>query len=85
MDNDKIVESICLLENININDWYPVTEEGEDSDLEFDKRFSLDRTYFWQHNSFRKRIRFVKYYTNTDHIVINVSKLRISNIIKNSK
>jgi hypothetical protein len=82
MDNDSIIKTICQLENINLDGWYPITEDGEKTKSEFDKRFILDRVYFWQQNNFRKRIRFVKYSTRCNYITLNISILRISNITK---
>ena len=82
MDNDTIVKRICELENINIKEWHPITEWGEPSDIEFDKTFCLNRTYFWQKNNYKKRIRFVKYCTLSDYITICISKIRVSNITK---
>lgn len=82
MENDSIVKTICQIENINLSDWSPVTERGEQSDSEFDKRFSLDRTYSWQQKRFRKRIRFVKYRKEGEYITLNISKMKLSNIIQ---
>jgi hypothetical protein len=83
IDNDTIIKIICILENINLNNWISITENGNDSDSEFDKRFSLDRIYSWQQNGFRKRVRFVKYWTDGDYITVCISKMKISNITRN--
>ena len=81
MDNDTIIEIICQLENINLNDWYPMAEDGEKSDKEFDKRFLLDRTYQWEWINFVRRIRFVKY-PNNQYIILNIITMRISQVLR---
>lgn len=84
MDNDSIMKSICNIENIDLTDYYPITEDGTKSNKDFDKVFSLNRIYQYEWLNYRKRIRFVKYRTDDNHIVLIVSKLRISNIIKST-
>ena len=39
----------------------PCTENGIFSDIEFDTRFSIDRTYFYENLFFKYRFRIVKY------------------------
>lgn len=82
MDNNYIIKSICKSENIDLTNYYPITEDGEKSDREFDKRFLLDRVYQYDWFNYRKRIRFVKY-PNYNCITLNISYLRISNILIN--
>jgi len=83
MDNNDVIKSICQLENIDLTNYYPITENGEHSDKDFDKDFSLDRTYESSWRKYKKRVRFVIYHLNINFIYIHVCKLRISNIIKN--
>jgi hypothetical protein len=82
MDNDTIVKRICQLENIDLGNYHPTTEWGEKSDREFDKRFSLDRTYMYDFLKFTKRVRFVKY-PNDDFVTLQKLNLKSSNIIVN--
>lgn len=82
MDNDTIVKRICQLENIDLKQWCPMTEWGEPSDVDFDKSFPLNRTYFYQDNCYKKRIRFVRYSSIDSYITLHFTKLRVSKIIK---
>ena len=62
----KQQESIKIREKYDGRYWKPVTENGEFNDSEFDKRFSIDRTYQIDYPDFltkeeKTRIRFVKH------------------------
>ena len=81
MDNDYIVKRICDLENINLIDYFPMSEDGEKSDKEFDKRFSFDRTYQWKWINFKRRVRFVKY-PNNQYITLIITTMRISQVLR---
>ena len=83
MGNDYIIKSICLSENINLTDYYPKAEDGEKSNKEFDKRFSLDRTYQWEWINFVRRVRFVKY-PNHQYITLIITTMKISQVLRDN-
>lgn len=80
MNNDEIIKYIILKEKIDIDLFFPITEDGQNSDSEFDKRFLLDRTYQYEYLNFRKRIRMV-IYPNDNNITIYKNVIKISNIL----
>ena len=45
-----------------MKNWKPINELGDFTDRDFDKRFELDRMYFYDTLLYRNRIRFVKYF-----------------------
>lgn len=81
MDNDYIVKYICKLHNIDLSKYEPINEDGEITNKSFDKRFSLDRTYQFIFNNYKRRIRFVKY-DSTEYITMFKTTLRISRLLK---
>lgn len=80
MTNEQIVKILCLILNIDIKKYKPFYDEyNKYSDEYFDKRFSLDRSYAYEFNNFKKRIRFV-WYPNNSYITIFTNSIFISNI-----
>ena len=60
------------------NKWKPVNEAGVFTDKDFDERFEIDRSYFYNTFIFKYRIRIVKY----PNLGINNYKLFIIRITK---
>jgi len=59
----------------------PITENGEISDKDFDKRFKIDRSYLYESLFYKARIRFVQY-PNEEYIRVYLTKHYFPNITK---
>lgn len=80
VDNDFIIRYICKKFNINLDNFIPMNRYNEYSDEDFDKHYSLDRTYENIFNNFKTRIRFVKH--NKKEITLFKDILKISHIFE---
>lgn len=81
MTNEEIVNIICNIKNLSIDQSFPINENGERTDKDFDKRFILDRTYQREFFNFKKRIRFVKY-PNDNYVSVFINNMFVSGIEK---